>query len=108
LIRPPESLIGPMTKKMRKQLILMSDLAGKYTETIDRESAYEILKTKAQQKAVEDKEAEEQKESSRPTRRSGSRRQSASEAFFKSTLRSIGSSFGRRLVRGILGSLLGK
>lgn len=112
LIRPPESKIGPMTNKMRKQIILMSDLSVKYSETIDRKSAYEILIEKAKQKAVEDQAADEQKVTKKKSRnspaRSGSRRQSAGEAFFKSTLRSIGSSFGRRLVRGIMGSLLGK
>lgn len=112
LIRPPESMIGPMNNKMRKQTILMSDLSDKYNESIDRESAYEILKIKAENKANEDKEASEEqakeKESRSSKKRPSSRRQSAGEAFFKSTLRSIGSSLGRRLVRGILGSLLGK
>ncbi|MEO1504166.1 MAG: helicase HerA-like domain-containing protein, partial [Pseudomonadota bacterium] len=34
-----------------------------------------------------------------------SRRQSASEAFFKSAMRSAGSRLGRSLIRGVLGSL---
>ncbi len=112
LMRPPESRIGPMTNKMRKQYIMMSDLAGKYTETIDRESAYENLKQKAMKKAKTEEIAQQkelaEKAKKKTTKKSGSKRQGAGEAFLKSTLRSIGSSFGRRLVRGILGSLLGK
>ncbi len=112
LMRPPESKIGPMTNKMRKQYIMMSDLATKYQVTIDRESAYEHLKKKALKKAeteaIEERKELQEKALKKTTKKSTSRRQGAGEAFLKSTLRSIGSSFGRRLVRGILGSLLGK
>jgi len=36
-----------------------------------------------------------------------SRRQSTGEALVKSVARTVGSELGRRLVRGVLGSLLG-
>ena len=112
LIRPPESKIGPVTNKVRKQFIVTSDLAEKYQENIDRISAYEMLIKRAETKeqeelALENQEEIEEKE--KPKKKSSGRgRQSTTEAFFKSTMRAIGSSLGRRLVRGLLGSLMGK
>ncbi len=112
LVRPPESKIGPATKKVRNQFIATSELASKYQETIDRESAYETLIKRAEKKVQEELEAEEleneEESTKRKTKSSGSRRQTATEAFFKSAMRAVGSSLGRRLVRGLLGSLLGK
>ncbi|MGH8631050.1 MAG: helicase HerA-like domain-containing protein, partial [Burkholderiales bacterium] len=37
----------------------------------------------------------------------GGRRQSAGEAMVKSAARAIGSEVGRRIIRGVLGSILG-
>jgi len=114
LVRPPESRIGPITDEERKEHIGRSPLRGRYEEGVDRESAYELLKKRAEEaaKAAEDeaRRAEEEKarkaaESARA--RSGSRRQSTGEAFIKSAARSIGSQIGRQIVRGVLGSLLG-
>jgi uncharacterized protein len=108
LIRPPESRIGPMTNKERKQTMMCSDLGDKYIESVDRKSAHETLKNKAEKLAEAQKEAEKQETSSKKkTGGSGRTRQSAGEALMKSAARSIGSQVGRRLIRGILGSLFG-
>jgi hypothetical protein len=94
---PPESRIGPLTDAERAERAGRSPLRDKYTKTLDRESAYEVLKAKAS--AAPPRVEPDRKKA--PTRT----RQSASEAMLKSTLRAIGSSLGRQLVRGILGSL---
>jgi len=118
LIAPPESRIGPLSEEERQAAMERSPLQGKYETGIDRESAYEVLKQRAERAAVQAEEAraqqaeareaaerEKQNErSQRSPRRSN--RQSIGEAFFKSAARSVGSSIGSRLVRGILGSLL--
>ncbi len=57
-IRPPCSRLGPLTAQERKVMIASSPFAGRYEETIDRESAFEILKARAEQ-ALETSEAEE-------------------------------------------------
>jgi DNA helicase HerA-like ATPase len=98
LVCPPESRIGPLTDAERAERIGRSPLRDKYTKTLDRESAYEVLKAKARAAPPPRVEPDRKKA---PTRT----RQSASEAMLKSTLRAIGSSLGRQLVRGILGSL---
>ncbi len=102
LIVPPESRIGPISKAARKRIIDASVLKGVYDKPVDRESAYEILKQKAEQAA----ELTEQEKKS--PRRGGRQRQTPLEAFAKSTLRAIGSSIGRQIARGILGSLFGR
>jgi hypothetical protein len=75
-------------------------VSGRYDQDVDRESAYEVL----QKRKVEEAGQVEEVEKKSPK----SRRQSPTEAFFKSMLRSIGSSIGRQVARGVLGSFLGK
>jgi DNA helicase HerA-like ATPase len=113
LIKPPASRLGPLNAQERKAVQSRSPVAERYDKTVDRESAYEMLKQRAAEaertaaaEAAEkamDKEAGTGKSSTRKT----SKRQSPIEAMFKSAARAIGTSFGRQIVRGLLGSLLG-
>lgn len=106
LIRPPESKIGTLSNEQRSELIGRSPFKGRYDQMVDRESAYEMLKHKAEQQAFQAQAARDLKASTE--RRSGaSNRQSVGEALIKSTARTIGSQLGRQIVRGIMGSLLG-
>lgn len=107
LIRPPSSRLGPLKKSERKEILEISPVGELYDETIDRESAYEILKERAEKNAaLAEKEAKEAaKRKAKKKKSSGRRRQSATEAAVKSLTRSVASSLGRALVRGILGSL---
>lgn len=105
LIRPPSSRMGPITKKERAAILSASDVGEKYDETIDRESAYEVLKERAEDIARQEEKARLREEKTRsrskakPRRRSN--RQSVSEAAFKTAARTL----ARELVRGVLGSL---
>ncbi len=107
LIRPPASRMGPLTKAERTDVLRYSDMADKYDEAVDNESAYEILKEKAAQRAESEEKArrkEEQEKAARAKtklRRRRSNRQSVSEAAFKTAARTL----ARELVRGILGGL---
>jgi len=110
LIRPPESRIGPMSASERQEQIGRSPYKGRYDEPLDRESAYEMLikraeKNTAQEEAMEKEEQARQasEKAAKPRRRSN--RQTPTEAFVSSAARSIGSQLGRRVIRGILGSL---
>ena len=109
LIRPPESRIGPLNKSERKAKIASSPMSGKYDTVVDREPAYELLRARADQLADTQKEqkmrsklADASPKAKSTKRRSN--RQTPGEAMLKSTLRSVGSSLGRALVRGLLGS----
>ncbi len=109
LVRPPTSRIGPASDTERSELLRKSPLAGRYDQLIDRESAHEILKKRADQAAAEAEEAEkemaEEKKRQRSTSGKGRRRQSVGEAMAKSVARAIGSQLGRKVIRGILGSI---
>ncbi|HSG63907.1 MAG TPA: helicase HerA-like domain-containing protein, partial [Gammaproteobacteria bacterium] len=110
LIRPPESKIGPIDPAQKEILLSRSPLSGKYDMPLDRESAHERLLARAaetarQREQKEQAETDAKQSRSAPKTRS-SNRQSIGEAFLKSAVRSVGSSLGRRLARGLLGSLL--
>jgi hypothetical protein len=109
-VKPPESRIGPLTDDERKEYLSRSPYQGRYDAVIDRESAYEMLKQKAEQQAEAAAKAAEaktrDKAASTSARRSG--RQTPVEAMITSTARSIGSQIGRQIVRGIMGSLFGR
>ena len=119
LMAPPCSHIGPMDEGERAQLRERSPLRGIYEQSVDRESAYELLGRRQQQieetrtrelQAAEERKRREQEEKAaeRRQRGSGRQRQGIVEAMAKSVARSIGSSLGRRIVRGILGSITGR
>jgi DNA helicase HerA-like ATPase len=113
LIRPPESQLGPISIQQRDEIMRRSPFSGRYEQEVDRESAYELLKKKAQRQAEVAAEQALIKQhpsntSSRTVGGSRSRgRQSAGEALLTSAARSIGSTVGRQIIRGIMGSLLG-
>ncbi len=109
LIRPPESRIGPLSDQERRQRIERSPLQGRYDDALDRESAYELLKERAkeiQEQEEEEAERRQAEKASRPAR--GRRRQTTGEALVKSAARAIGSQVGRQIIRGLMGSLLGR
>ena len=106
-IRPPESQLGPVTPQQRSEIIGRSPFSGRYEQEVDRESAYELLKKKAErqiEEAAEDQQIKQRKTKA-PTRNSN--RQSAGEALLTSAARAVGSTVGRQIIRGIMGSLLG-
>src|SRR5262245_56628079 len=124
LIAPPAARIGPVTPAERKAVIGRSPIRGKYDQTVDPESAYEILQRRLQQ--APDGEAAPQgrgrpapqAEPSQGTGgswwgdvlggvfggRRGRGRMTTSEVVVKQVARSVasqvGSQIGRALVRG--------
>ncbi len=107
LIRPPCSRMGPLTTGERKDAMRYSAMADKYDEAVDRNSAYEVLKDRAEKLAAAQAKAREKEEKAKAAtrkaapRRRRSNRQSVGEAAFKTAARTL----ARELVRGVLGSL---
>ncbi len=58
LIRPPSSQLGPITAAERAEVIAASPIAGRYEAEVDRESAFEMLRAKADAAAKAAEEAE--------------------------------------------------
>ena len=129
LVRPPFSHLGPIDAAARAGLMATSPLAGKYDTTIDRDSAYERLRARANAAAIEAAKPETPPDAglkidpgafnqgrrydpgaeTKATRRTtSSRSDSIGETFAKSFARQLGSRSGQAIVRGVLGSIFGK
>jgi len=117
LIVPPTGRMGAISPEERAAMVAKSPMKGAYDEAIDRESAYEVLRGRAE--AAQERAPEKTSSRRGPVKRNwgepasrppaqprASSRQTMAEAAAKSAVRSVGSSLGRALVRGILGSLL--
>jgi DNA helicase HerA-like ATPase len=137
MIAPPSARIGPVTPQERKAVIGQSPIKGKYDQTIDPESAYEILQRRVQQQdtgeASPQRGPASQPQPDAPQQGSGGSwgdvvggvlggvlggggrsrgRMTTTEVVVKQVARSVasqvGSQIGRALIRGVLGSLAGK
>jgi hypothetical protein len=122
LIVPPEAQIGPLTDKERSAIIKGSMLAGHYEAIEDRESAYEKLKGRVEQKQAATPQPGGKQETAtgsngigdllggifgNTTSGKGRQRQGVAETLMKSAVRTIGNEVGRQIIRGVLGSIMG-
>jgi hypothetical protein len=101
-IYPPRSRLTPLSPGERNQAIRSSVLFGHYEKMVDRESAYERLKAKAEQQKIEEAKA--------PVRSGRAERSPTTDlisAAAKSAAHAVGSQIGRQIIRGVLGSLFG-
>ena len=103
-ICPPHSRLTPLTSEERLKIIKESAIYGHYEKVVDRESAYEKLKERAEQREKEDGKALSKREG-RPDGRSQAG--VLITAVAKSAAQAIGSQIGRQIIRGVLGSIFG-
>ena len=116
LIRPPSSRLGPATEDEREAEIKNSPVAGLYEETIDRESAYEILLkreeeaaeaaeklAKEEMKAQREIEKKKSRTTKKKTTRRRSTRMSTTERAVNTATRTIARRVTDYVLRGILG-----
>jgi DNA helicase HerA-like ATPase len=131
LIAPPRSRVGPLTDKERAVITSISPVAGKYDTTVDRESAEEILKARAESAAAAAATAKANAEAQRAAAQAQIDAQKAAEAQAKEAARlererranptlteqvtrQLGKTVQRQLInkvatsliRGVLGSLM--
>jgi DNA helicase HerA-like ATPase len=111
---PPASRLGPLTEAERRKVIDGSLVAGHYERAVDRESAHEQLKARAQEKTAKEAPAAPgglggilDSLGGGAAGGKGRTREGPLEAAAKSAARAIGSEVGRRIIRGVLGSILG-
>ncbi len=104
LILPPHSRLTPLTPDERLKIIQGSTLYGHYEKTVDRESAFEKLKARTEQRKME---VEQAPSSKRGTAAHRSPVEDLMGAMAKSAAHAIGSQLGRQIIRGVLGSLFG-
>ncbi|MCB1591489.1 MAG: DUF853 family protein [Alphaproteobacteria bacterium] len=109
LIRPPSAKLGAASDSARKTALSSSLMGKKYDQTVDNESAYEILQKRAEKvaKQVKEQEAVKQTGTEGPSRRPASRRQTPAEAAVMSVVRSVSTSVGRQISREIIRGIMG-
>jgi DNA helicase HerA-like ATPase len=113
LIRPPVSRLGPLTPAERAAVLGASPLHGIYEAAVDRESAFEVLRARNEARTrAEAGEAEAEARSVPPARprtprapAAGRGRQTLTETFAKQFLRTLASTAGREILRGVLGGM---
>jgi DNA helicase HerA-like ATPase len=116
----PGSKIGPITPAERQSVLQGSLVAGVYEQALDRESAFERLRgttpvSDMSPRTAGSSPAEEQGGllggfsallfGSKGPR--GGQHDGIAQIVVKNAVRAVGSSIGREIVRGVLGSLLG-
>jgi hypothetical protein len=127
-VLPPASQLGPITAAQRQALLQSSLVAGVYETTVDRESAYEMIKgrTHGSSSPGAGQSPTPSKDEPTPSGPSsgglmgsvsdllfgsqgprGAHRDGVAQLVLKSAVRTVGSSIGREIVRGVLGGLLG-
>lgn len=120
---PPGSHIGPIEETQRRSLIANSIVAGVYDQAVDRESAYEVLQSRAATSptatgGVSGNPAAAQQANSGlmgglndflfgSTGPRGGKKDGLVQSLVKSTARNMTNQLGRQLLRGVLGSLTG-
>ena len=125
-VLPPGSQIGPIGPEQRKALLDNSLVAGVYEKLIDRESAHEKIKGRV---AASPGSSPGKPGDTAPadsggmfsglgaginsvlfgtTGPRGAKHDGLAQTMAKSAVRTIGTSVGREILRGVLGSLMGK
>jgi len=124
-VLPPGSQLGPITTEQRQALLQSSLVAGVYEKTVDRESAYEMIKGRAHGPENPGTGQTPGKDEPTPSGTAsgglmgsvsdllfgsqgprGAHRDGVAQLVLKSAVRTVGSSIGREIVRGVLGGLL--
>ena len=124
-VLPPGSQLGPITPQQRQALIANSLVAGVYEKTVDRESAYEKLKGRAESAPDAPPAVAGGKPGAAPAEVSGGmmgglndmlfgstgprggKRDGLVQTMAKSAVRTMGTSVGKEILRGVLGGIFG-
>ena len=103
LLTAPSSRMDILTPQELDEVIAKSNLLNKYSETIDRESAYEILTARVERAQTEEEPARgRKKQASRAAKEEPSMVESVMES---KVAREVGRTVARELTRGLLGVL---
>ncbi len=126
-VLPPGSQLGPITPQQRQALMASSLVAGVYETTVDRESAYEKLKGRAETAppAPTGRSSGSTPVSTAPggaqpqessflndllfgtTGPRGGRKDGLVQTMAKSAVRTVGTNVGKEILRGVLGGIFG-
>ncbi|MET9269860.1 helicase HerA-like domain-containing protein [Kribbella sp. NPDC003557] len=108
-LRAPQSLMAPASAEQLTAAVQASANNAKYSQTIDRESAYELLAAKvqvgAEQAEAEKQQQEEARQQEAPRPRAQKQEKSMVEQVIgSSAFKQFARSAGREIVRGLFGA----
>jgi DNA helicase HerA-like ATPase len=112
LIKPPRSRIGPLSDKERAIIRSTSPFEGKYDVAIDRESAEEILKARAEAAAAQAATAQAEADAAKAAQAQAKeaarieRERRANPTFAEEVTRQLGKSVQRQVVNRVAGSIV--
>ena len=124
-VLPPGSQLGPITPAQRQALLQNSLVAGVYEKVVDRESAYEKLRGRAESAPGAPAATPAGKGTAAPqeegggmggmlnellfgsTGPRGGKRDGLVQTMAKSTARTMGTKVGQEILRGVLGGIFG-
>ena len=114
-ILPPHSSFATLNDSEYKNLVESSNLYSKYKNSVDRESAYEVLIKRIENEKIQEerekleeekrKEMENREKELEKERKSSRKQKSYIDKGIDSMLGTITRSIGREIARGILGSM---
>ena len=108
LILPPHSSFSSLNDVELRSLVESSSLYSKYKTSIDRESAYEILKERIERDKIDkarEEEYELRKKELEKEKKASRKQKSYIDKGIDSMIGTITRSIGREIARGILGSM---
>ncbi|MGL5906829.1 MAG: helicase HerA-like domain-containing protein [Shewanella sp.] len=117
LIAPPRCRMGPALPNELQQIRAQSPIGTQYDNTINRESAHELLhKRHSKDETALPTSAQTSGASAKDEAQGwfselifgNKRRQGLAETLSKQAARTVGSQLGKQIIRGILGGILGK
>ncbi len=124
-VLPPGSQLGPITPQQRQGLMAGSLVAGVYEKVVDRESAYEKLKGRTADATAQAPAGKGNGGVAAPAEEGGGllgglndvlfgstgprggKRDGLAQTMAKSAVRTMGTSLGKEILRGVLGSVFG-
>jgi DNA helicase HerA-like ATPase len=107
LLRAPASRMGPLTAGELDAIVEKSKLASHYNESVDRESAYEILNKKIEKAVAEPAEVKPKNPSK--TRARSKKEEGVIDTLSKNKMvKNLGRTLVRELTRGLFGILSGR
>ena len=107
-VLPPQSAMGAIDEERRSAEIHADELYGKYEESVDNVSAYEIINEvkaieaeEAAKKAEEEQKAKEKEKAEKEKAKADAKKKASTSK----AVNRIGRQIGRTLTRGLLGTL---
>ncbi|WP_421942484.1 helicase HerA-like domain-containing protein [Pedobacter sp.] len=108
MLTPPRAVMGPLTAADFDKLVTASSMYGKYKDTIDPESAYDILTKRINEQIAVEEQVKQEAEAKKQEEIESKPRQGEKSIIEKVMGATITRQIGKEIVRGLFGMLTGK